>query len=350
MDIEKLIRETLTVHENDAADADTVLAATRQRLDRRRSVLTRPLAVAAGVVVLTLAAVTVVALNRPDPAPTDAAPVAGPVHKTPAAPSIADLRMPFSLGWLPPGSVDYVARRINIGGSAENPTVPVYGGEYMLTVKGKGPALDVDVQEFRMASVDEAAFKSGPGSPVTIDGRRGVESSHSDGPGGYELYLTHPEVGSMYVNVSGAYGASVPAQQLIDTGRRIAKNLRFPGTSTVTPAFGLGDLPAGMRVCTFDVEGAGPAGDPKGPKQPSTTYELGKCDTLPPIVVGTPSVNKPAGTPGKPVRGHETRYVDDSGYRTLWVLNAVHDDAVSIAGRVSLDELYDIANRLVLPR
>jgi hypothetical protein len=169
MDIEKLIRETLTVHENDAVDADTVLAATRQRIDRGRAVLSRPLAVAAGVVVLTLAAVTVVALNRSDPA--DGARVAGPVHKTPAAQAIEDLRMPFSLGWLPPGSVDYVARRINIGASAQDPAVPVYGGEYMLTVTGNGPALDVDVREFRMAGVDEAAFKSGAGSPVTTPTR-----------------------------------------------------------------------------------------------------------------------------------------------------------------------------------
>ena len=61
MEIEKLLKDTFTEHEHVAPDSDAVLAAARRRIENRRAV-SRPLAVAAGVVALTLAAVTVVAL------------------------------------------------------------------------------------------------------------------------------------------------------------------------------------------------------------------------------------------------------------------------------------------------
>ena len=351
MDIEKLLEETFMTHERDAPDGDAVLAATRQRIDRRRNVLSRPLAVAAGVAVLSLAAVTVVALNRTGPADQGQAAAPGtataPANKAPAKPAVADLKMPFSLGWLPPGKADYIARRINIGGTAADENVPLYGGEYMLTVTAGGIVLDVDVQEFKMVEVDTARFKSGPGRPVTINGQHGIESSVSDGPGGYELYAPHPDQGSMYINVSGHHGGSTPpTQQLIDTGRRIAENIHFPGNSTVTPSFGLRDLPGGLRVCAFGVERALPDSDRKDDR---TSYELGTCATVPPIVVGENELNPPAGKPGHPVQGRATRYLDDHGYRTLWVLKAVKGAPVTLAGKVPLSRLYDIANRLVLP-
>ncbi len=341
MEIEKLIKETFTAHEHVVPDGDPVLAAARRRIDRRRTVLSRPLAVAAGVVVLTLAAVTVVALNRTGPAPAPAGKAAAPPAKVAAKPAAADLSMPYSLGWLPPGSVSYVARRINIGGISED-SPPLYGGEYMMTITAGGKALDVDVQQMRMIPVDDAAFKSGPGKSVTINGQRGVESAHSGGPGGYELYLAHPDGGSMYVNVAGG-GAS--AQQLVAYGRRVAQNIHFPGTTTVTPAYGLRDLPGGMRICAFDVEepdraDLGPAG---------TSYALGDCRTTPPVNVYNPATNEAPRTPGKPVQGHKTRVLDEDGFRTLWVLNAVDGRPVNVAGRVPLSNLYDIANRLVLP-
>ena len=49
------------------------------------------------------------------------------------------------------------------------------------------------------------------------------------------------------------------------------------------------------------------------------------------------------------MQGHATRYVDENGYHQLWVLNAVEGGPVVVAGRVPLADLYDIANRLVLP-
>lgn len=350
MEIEKLIKDTFTAHEHDAPDDDAVFAAAQRRIHRRRIVQSRPLAVAAGVVVLTLAAVTVVALNRSGPTPADEGRVAaGPTNKAPAEPAVPELSMPFALGWLPDGPVGHQVHRINIGGAAEDPDTPVYGGEYMLTATVDGQVLDIDVQEFRMMPVDEAAFKSGPGSPVTIGGKRGVESSISDGPGGYEVYVEHPDEGSMYVNVAAGIDSTVPAQRLVDIGRKIAEHITFPGAATVAPMFGLRDLPGGMRICAFEVDGGTDPDTPKGGREPSTTYQLGTCATVPPVVVGTNSINPPHGKPGRPVQGHETRYVDERGYRTLWVLDAVDGAPVVLAGRVPPSELYDVANRLVLP-
>lgn len=347
MDIENLIKDTFTAHEPDAPDSDQVLAATRQHLHRRRAAVSRPLAAGAGVVLLVLAAAGVVALNRPAPGnqvATGAGQVSGPAPvAAPAKAAIAELTMPYSLGWLPPGKADYLARRINTGGSAANPDKPVYGGEYMLTVTSGSQVLLVDVQEMRMMPVDQAAFKSGPGQPVTIAGRAGVESSHSGGPGGYEVYLTHPEGGSLYVNVSAQPGSTAPAQQLIDAGRRVAASVTFPGKTTVTPAFGLGKLPDGLRMCTFDIE-KGPSGGER------TGYSVGTCSTLPPIAVRSDEPGQVRGTAGRPVQGHATRYVDDKGYHTLWILKAVHDAPIAISGRSTQAELYAIADHLVLPR
>ncbi|KJK33866.1 hypothetical protein UK23_44550 [Lentzea aerocolonigenes] len=352
MNIENLIKDTFTAHEHDAPDSDAVLAAARQRIDSRRSGLSRPLAVAAGATVLTLGAVTAVVLNRPGPAeqPQIAATANGSQGSqtpTTAEQAPAGLQMPYSLGWLPPGSVAYRAQRINVGSSAANPAAPLYGGEYMLTVTADGQVLEVDVQQFRMVPVDQATFKSGPGRSVTINGQHGIESSVSTGPGGYELYVAHPDGGSMYVNVSAAHGSTAPVQQLIDAGRKIAENIRFPGTTTVTPAFGLRDLPNGMRICAFDVE-QGMDRPPAGAGT-NTSYSLGTCTVQPSIHVNSAVGGNPTGAPGQPVQGHETRYVDENGYHQLWVLDAVGGAPVIIAGRVPEADLYDIANRLVLP-
>ncbi|MFJ1758672.1 hypothetical protein ACIOD2_00040 [Amycolatopsis sp. NPDC088138] len=347
MDIENLIKDTFTAHEQDAPDSDQVLAATRQRLDRRRAVVSPPLGAAAGVVLLVLAAVGVVALNRPahdDQVATGTSRTSGPAPvKAPAETAAAELTMPYSLGWLPPGKADYLVRRINTGGSAANPDKPVYGGEYMLTVTSGRQVLLVDVQEMKMMPVEQAAFKSGPGQPVTLGGRAGVESSHSGGPGGYEVYLTHPDGGSLYVNVAAQPGSTASAQQLIDAGRRVAENVAFPGKTTVTPAFGLGKLPDGLRMCTFDVEKGGPGGS-------RTSYSVGTCSTRPPVQVRTDEAARVRGAAGQSVQGHETRYLDEKGYRTLWVLKAVHDAPIAVVGSSAQAELYAIADHLVLPR
>lgn len=351
MNIENLIKDTFTAREEDVPDSDAVLAAARQRIDSRRSGLSRPFAVAAGATVLTLGAVTAVVLNRPEPAgqpqiiDTANAPQGSQTQVAAEQPATG-LQMPYSLGWLPPGAVAYRAHRINVGSSSAN--VPMYGGEYMLTVTADGQVLEVDVQQIRMMSPDRATFKSGPGQAVTIKGQPGVESSVSTGPGGYEVYVAHPDGGSMYVNVSAAPGSKASAQQLIDAGRRIAENIQFPGTTTVTPAYGLRDLPNGMRICGFNVEQAMEQ-PPVGPRGANTSYALGTCTVEPPIFVNSAVGREPSGTPAQPVQGHETRYVDENGYRQLWVLDALDGAPVVIAGRVPQADLHDIANRLVLP-
>ncbi|MFD9701158.1 hypothetical protein [Lentzea sp. NPDC059081] len=349
MDIENLIKDTFTAREHDAPDGDAVLAAARHRIDSRRSALSRPLAVAAGATVLSLGAVTGVVLNRPDSAEQSRTVAAGAQSSQAAAgPAIADLRMPYSLGWLPPGTVAYRTQRINVGFGAAGPQAPLYGGEYMLTVTEGGQELFVDVQQFRMTDVDRAAFKSGPGAPLTIKGQRAAESSVSDGAGGYELYVAHPDGGSMYVHVSAGQGSTAPAKQLVEAGRRIAENIQFPGATTVTPSYGLRDLPAGMRICAFSVD-PGLADRVPAPRGPNTSYSLGTCTVLPTVLITSAAAHDVAGTPGKPVQGHETRYVDDNGYHRLWILNALGETPIFVAGEVPEAELYDIANRLVLP-
>ncbi|WP_254896735.1 hypothetical protein [Amycolatopsis sp. Hca4] len=305
-----------------------------------------PLVAGAGVALLVLAAGAVVALNRPTPddqVATGAGAPAEPAVEAPAKPAVAELPMPFSLRWLPPGEVDYLARRINTGGTAGHPDKPVYGGEYLLTVTSGSRTLLVDVAEMRMMPPEEASFKSGPGRPVTLAGRAGVESSHSGGPGGYEVYLTHPGGGSLYVNVAAQPGSTATAQQLTDAGRRVAENVAFPGKTTVTPSFGLGQLPGGLRMCTFDVERGVSGGTQTG-------YSVGTCSTTPPIQVHTGEAGQVRGTAGRPVQRHATRYEDERGYGTLWILKAVQDTPIAVAGAGSQAELYAIAEHLVLPR
>jgi hypothetical protein len=349
MDIEKLIMDTFSEHEHLTPDSDTVFTAARQRIERRRSVLTRPLAVAAGVAVVILAAVTVVVLNRPaDKVPVGAPTGTGPVPTTATAtePAMPALPMPFSLGWLPPGEVEYLVHRVNIGGSAAEPEKPVYNGEYMLAVTNGDHVINIDVQQMRQSSPEDAMFKSGPGRPVTINGLPGVESAVADGPAGYELYASDGKGGSLYVGVFAENGQTAPAQQLIDTGRRVAQSVRVPGDTTVAPGFGLRDLPAGLRICAFDVEkGFGPTADGGNL---NTSYMVGACDVMPPLHISLTGKD-PAGAPGQPVQGHDTLLDDEDGYHILYILDAVKGEPVSVAGSVPDAQLYDIANRLVLP-
>jgi hypothetical protein len=66
-------------------------------------------------------------------------------------------------------------------------TESVYGGEYMLTVTANGQVLNVDVQQLRMTSADEATVQSGPGNPVTI-WRRNAATSDVFPPRGQRVF------------------------------------------------------------------------------------------------------------------------------------------------------------------
>lgn len=346
MNLEKLITDTFTAHEPDAPDSERVLAAARRRIDRRRTV-SRPLAVAAGVVALTVAGVTVIGLNRAEDAP-GGGDVAAPAT-APADPAVDGLSMPFTLGWLPPGEVKNLVHRLKPGGSLE---APVYGGEYMLEVTTGERVLSLTVSETTHTSVEEAAssIRSGPGRPVTIGGEPAVESSVfgvPEGYQGYEVYATHPDGGTTWVHVSAKFGSTATEEQLTGIGRRIAENLRYPGDTVITPTFGIGELPDGLAMCAFDVEYPSDLRS-----ETDTLYELGTCDALPTIGVGTGSTNEPPGTPGRPVLGHQTRHADEDGSAELWVLDAVGDRAIRIAGvgaPAPLEKLYGVAESLRLP-
>jgi hypothetical protein len=343
MSIEKLISETFTAHEHLAPDSEQVLAATRERIDRGRTVFSRPIVVAAGVVVLTLAAVAAVALNRFDAAPDGTGTDTLAVGATPTGkPAIPDLKMPFSLGWLPPGEVYYLKREVYRRNAPEPPAE--YGGEYMLTVTSAERVLDISVTHLG-GELDSSAFKTSPVRPTSINGQHGFESTNPAAPGGYAVKWAHPDGGQMWAHVNPQYGSNVPPNQLAEIGRRIAKNVQFPGTAALSPTYGLRDLPARTAVCAFGVHNS------LEPSRPDlwTSYEVGDCAEGPSIHLNESDPKDLPSTPGKPVLGHDTRYVDEDGYHKLFVLDAVDGDPVAIAGEVPVAELYAVANSLVLP-
>ena len=353
MNVETLLKDVFTEHEHLAPDADQVMAATQQRLARGKPGLVRPVGVAATVAVVVATAGGAVLLSRHSTGhPSPQRPTAGHSNVPPADQStsgIAPLTMPYDLGWLPDGSVSYLARRINVGGLNES-SPPVFDGEYMLTDTIGAGTVMIDVQQFPGGLAD-VAFKSGPGASVTIDGRDAVESSNSAGPGGYEVYFEDAAGGLMYVNVAADIGSTVPAAQLISIGRAVAENIHFPGSAEVQPSFGIDYLPDGLHVRAFDVESgdsAAPMAD--GSSGPSTSYDIGTAaNQQSAVMVGTATAVPQGTTPGRDVQGHATRYADDNGWRSVYVLDAVHGQDVQLSGTLSEDELYKIADGLVLP-
>ena len=351
--LDRLMIDTFTAHEHLAPAPDEILSAVHDRIRRG---WTRPVAAAAGAVIVVAAAGTAVALSGgPATSGRHVPPAAQSSYVTAAsvqpATQSGELTMPYDLGWLPDGSVAYLARRINVGGVSES-APPVFDGEYLLTVTDSSRTIDIDVQQMP-GGLDDAAFKSGPGATTTIDGRPGVQSSNSAGPGGYEVYFEDSDGGLMYVNTAaGVGGASIPAADLASIGRRVAEHVAFPGTTQVQPSFGIGYVPEGMAVQAFDVEDGGSVSAMGGVQGPRTSYELGaptNWDAS--ITVGQSGLPaNPGLTPGRTVQGHPTRYADEGGYQVLYVLDAVDGNSVSISGRASLDELYRIADGLALPR
>ena len=351
MDLDTRLADTFAAHEHLTPNEDDVLAALNRRLRHGRFEYTRPLAVAASVALVVGAVGGAVALSHHrNHAATSVQQAVTNHHQAadnqPAG--IEPLTMPYDLDWLPAGSVDYVARRINVGAERTG-GAPLFDGEYMLTVTTSDTALDVDVQQFP-GDLQDASFKSGPGGSVTIDGRPGIESTNAGGPGGYEVYFRDAIGGLMYVNVAAHPGSSASAAQLISVGRRVAGHVGFPGTAQVSPSFGIGFVPAGMEIRAFDVEGPSDMPLANGATGPTTSYELGTTGSQEAdAYVGTNSM-PPSGTSGRDVQGHPTSYLDDHGYRTLSVRDAVDAQTVSISsGSLSLADLYAIADGLKLP-
>jgi len=348
MKLDTLIRDTFTAHEHLAPDAAAVLASVHDEFGHRGG-LRRPLAVAASVALVGGAAAAAAELGGSDPArhPADAG---SPVSSSAAAPRVQALTMPFDLGWLPSGTVHYLARRINVGAAAGSHT-PVFDGEYLMAIDTSSGTVVVDVQQLP-GPVGEARFKCGPGQAVTIDGRSGTESADAGGACGYEVYFTDSARGTMYVNVAAHHGDQVAAGDLVSIGRQVAGGVSFPGTAEVTPEFGVGYVPDGLRVRAFDVAAADStapsAGDTSGT---GTSYDLGDDAHLDGAVdIGSDFLPMPGqGTPGADVQGRPTLSYDDDGYRTVVVKRAVDGRDVRLSGKVPLAELYRIADGLVLP-
>ncbi len=366
MDIETLLRDTFDAHEHHAPDEHEVLAAVRRRTADRASRTghtTRParlLAVAASVTVVAGAAVAItVATRGPDrhaaPAPTSApAATASITHRAVPPPStpttrIAPLSMPFDLQWLPTGSKQWIARRINVGGMSDH-SRPLFDGEYMLNIKTAAGPVFVDVQQMP-GGLQGTMFKSGAGRAITVGGNPGIESVHSGGPGGYELYVKPAGHALLYINVGPVNGSKVSAAgRWTSIGRQIAAGIRIPGTTKIAPTFGVGYVPAGLRVRAFDVEAADGGLPNVGGPAVATSYELGTASSQDmPINIGTNLAGAPTGSAGRTVQGHRTRIQDDHGYRTVTVLDAVYGAPVALSGRVPLAELYRVADGLVLP-
>ena len=370
MSLETDLARTFAEHEHLAPDEERVLAAVRDRTGGRRPAV-RPWAVAATVVAMAVVAGGAVAVASADrDAPTQVAgsdaptPVAGSSSSSPspvtttgsATATPAALTMPFDVEWLPEGTVEYLARRTQLGVSAGSGQA-VVDGEYLLTVTSASRALDVDVQEMP-GGLEGAAFKSGAGADVTIGGRPAVESVHADGPGGYEVYFLGPGGRLTYVNVANSPGTTSPqagAEELRTTGRRVAESVVLPGTTQLQPDFGVGHVPAGLEIRTFEVapdDGPTPTTDPTPTGLTRTSYGLGgpsASDTPVAIVGGTLPTGGAPTVPGRPVQGHPTTLADDAGYRTLVVHDVLDGRTIAVSGEVGADELYRIADGLVLP-
>jgi hypothetical protein len=350
MEIDQLVKDAFTAHEDLSPDEHEVMSAVQRRIRRRPSALVQPMAIAASVAVVAGTSVVAVLMSRDhrgassgaqQPAASVSAPHR-PARSTaprPSSSSIHPLTMPFDVGWLPSGSVAYYARRINLGSVHSSGRPLSFDGEYLLSVTTPNQVIDIDVAQ-TPGGLDGVHFKSGAGAQVTINGRRGIESVHAGGPGGYEIYFQDSAGGTMYVNAGPNDRSPAPtAAELTAIGRQVAQNVTFPGTAQVAPSFNVGDLPGGLRVLAFEV-GLG-----------RTSYALGRSgNSDSAATVGIGSGHGLAGsTSGRTVQGHPTRYIVDHGYVSLYVLGAVNGNDVSVAGKLPLTQLYAIADGLVLP-
>lgn len=358
MTLETDLVHTFAAHEDLAPDADRVLAEVRDRT-RNRHTAVRPWAVAATVAVMAGVAAGAVALT------SGGHPATGPAAASPGAPATAvstastaaapagpaALTMPFDIGGLPEGTVSYYARRVQM--AAESDSAPaVRDGEYLLNVTSATRSLDVDVQQMP-GGVAGFTFKSGPGADVTIAGRQGVESVDAGGPGGYEVYVVGPDGRTVYVNVAnsnnGVARPAASADELRADGRRVAASVRIPGTTTLTPEYGVGYVPAGLTLRTFEVApGQTATGDPAPGTR--TSYGLGDATTVDDVISIFPPISEDgAFTPGRPVQGHATKVKDERGFVSLVVVGALPGNDLLLEGSVPSSELYAVADGLVLP-
>lgn len=355
MRIEELVADTFTDHEYLAPSAERIMTGVRAHAHRPGTGWPRAMAAAVAVVAVVAGTTWGAVGLRERPAPPDlsrrqsaaASTTATRAQAAPTARVIKPLTMPFDLGWLPAGSKRYVAQRINVGAASAN-AARVFDGEYLLDLSTPNSKLVIDAAQVP-GDLTGIHFESGSGTAITINNRPGIESAHSDGPGGYEIYFQDSVGGMVYVSVSAAPGQSIAGAQASTIGRRIARGVSFPGTHQVSPSFGLGYLPPGLTVRAFDVEPA--VQDSPSPDDLRTSYDI-RSATGRYAVINIFSYPPPptSGIPGRTVQGHPTRYSTVEGLTAFYLLNAVDGRPILINTALPLGEIYRIADGLELPR
>jgi hypothetical protein len=148
---------------------------------------------------------------------------------------------------------------------------------------------------------------------------------------------------------NGPARPAASADELRVDGRQVAESIRTPGTTALTPDYGVGYVPAGLTLRTFEVAPAlTPTGEPASGTR--TSYGLGDATSIGDTISIFPALSEDgAFTPGRPVQGHATKLKDEDGYLTLLVEDAVGGGAISLGGKVAASEIYAVADGLVLP-
>lgn len=259
MDIDTLLSDTFAAHEYLAPNEDEISSVVHQQISQRRPSLTRALAVAATVAVVAGGALVIAGHRHSVAAPRVQSAAGASSAQSESAPhsatgrlgaTIAPLTMPFNLGWLPAGAIAFDGHQIKIGG--DQATGPFFDGEYSLTVTtSAAQKFYIDVQQMPYG-LGDARIKYAPATSITVNGRDGIEGV---GPGGYEVYFVDSAGGLVYVNVGPEAGSKVAA------------------------GFGLGYVPAGLKLTTFSVQTASlvlPMTPGSGPRT-STSYGLGSA-------------------------------------------------------------------------
>lgn len=208
----------------------------------------------------------------------------------------------------------------------------------------------IDVQQMPYG-LGDARIKYAPATSITVNGREGIEGV---GPGGYEVYFVDSAGGLVYVNVGPEAGSKVAADELASVGRQVARGVSRPGSTEVAAGFGLGYVPAGLKLTTFSVQTASlvlPMTPGSGPRT-STSHGLGSATAVEPAITVTDTVrpSSSGGMSGRSVQGHATRYTVDQGVTYFTVLDAVDGYAIQISTSRPLGEIYQVADGLVLPQ
>jgi hypothetical protein len=345
MNIETLIRDTFVSREHLAPEADVTHDALAQQLSAGRPSRPRMLVAVAATVAVVVGLSVALALNGRSPR-------SAPVNHPQAV--VESFTMPFDLGGLPPGTIHYTERGFfRYGISSYQLTVETAGATFQVNVFDDASS---DAQSANELAQGRLKLGCSQGSrdhdwddqPTTVHGRPGVETLDASGPCGYQTMFLLAHNGSATVQIHYSPGSHGPAATLIRIGRSLARHLSTPGTTRVTPTFGVGYLPAGLLVSDETVQVTQRMGKAT-PTGMQTIYDLGRPGSHDTVVnISGPGVEV-HGVPGRRVQGHPTRITDNHGFIQMSLLGALPNGAVVVSATLPLATLYRIAQGLVLP-